>query len=88
MLESLGLKSVRYADDSVVLAADAGTAAWALEQIREWMGQAGLELHPEKTRVVDMTEVGAHFDFLGYRFQRSKKGKVLRLVRPKRPRGA
>jgi len=83
LLESLGLKSVRYADDIVVLVADAGTAAWALEQVSEWMGEAGLELHPEKTRVVDMTEVGAHFDFLGYRFQRSKKGNALRLVRPK-----
>jgi RNA-directed DNA polymerase len=29
-----------------------------------------------------MGEAGAHFDFLGYRFLRSKKGKLVRLVRP------
>lgn len=83
MLESLGLHSVRYADDIVVLAEDAETAKRALRQIREWMDEAGLELHPEKTRLVDMKEADAHFDFLGYRFKRSKRGKLLRLVRPK-----
>ena len=30
-----------------------------------------------------MTESRAHFDFLGYRFLRTAKGKVIRLVRPK-----
>jgi RNA-directed DNA polymerase len=83
LLQSLGLKSIRYADDIVVLATDAQKAKWALEQIREWMEGAGLELHPEKTRVVDMREAKAHFDFLGYRFHRSQSGKVLKLVRPK-----
>ncbi|MEZ5325617.1 MAG: group II intron reverse transcriptase/maturase [Verrucomicrobiales bacterium] len=83
LLESLGLHSVRYADDIVVMATDAETAAHALERIREWMAGAGLELHPEKTRIVDMSETGAYFDFLGYRFKRSQRGKLLRLVRPK-----
>jgi RNA-directed DNA polymerase len=83
LLGQLGLASVRYADDIVVLAADAASARDALRELDRWMGDAGLELHPEKTRTVDMREAGAHFDFLGYRFQRSKRGKVLRLVRPK-----
>jgi len=83
LLESLGLHSVRYADDIVVLAADAQTANQALEQISEWMTGAGLTLHPEKTRIVDMSESDAWFDFLGYRFKRSHRGKLLRLVRPK-----
>ncbi len=83
ILESQGLHSVRYADDIVVLAADAETAIKALQTIREWMEQAGLELHPEKTRMVDMREQGAHIDYLGYRFQRSRRGKLMRLVRPK-----
>jgi RNA-directed DNA polymerase len=83
LLESLGLHSVRYADDIVVLAADAETAAHALESISEWMEGAGLQLHPEKTRIADMSDSGAYFDFLGYRFKRSMRGKLLRLVRPK-----
>jgi len=53
-----------------------------LAGLREWMEEAGLELHPDKTRVADMTEAGSHFDFPGYRFQRSRKGGGLRLVRP------
>jgi RNA-directed DNA polymerase len=83
LLAGLGLSSVRYADDIVVLARDAQAAKSALETVRGWMVEAGLELHPEKTRVVDMTEAGAHFDFLGYRFKRGKAGKLLKLVRPK-----
>ena len=82
-LESLGLYSIRYADDIVVLAADAKTATHALDIISEWMSGAELTLHPEKTRIVDMDETEAYFDFLGYRFKRSRKGKLLRLVRPK-----
>jgi hypothetical protein len=50
----LGLHSVRYADDIVVLAADAKTAIHALDSIREWMVGAELTLHPDKTRIVDM----------------------------------
>ncbi len=33
------------------------------------MAEAGLSLHPEKTRVVDATQPGG-FDFLGYHFER------------------
>ena len=69
--------------DIVVLAADADAAAHALERISQWMEGAGLTLHPEKTRIVDMSDADAYFDFLGYRFKRSRKGKMLRLVRPK-----
>jgi len=83
LLGGLGLHAVRYADDIVVLAGDAATAQGALDQIGAWMEEAGLQLHPEKTRLVDMAETGAHFDFLGYRFQRGKKGDLLKLVRPK-----
>ena len=83
LLETLGLHSVRYADDIVVLARSAEAAMGALATIEEWMEEAGLRLHPEKTRVVDMKEAKAHFDFLGYRFQRSQKGGMLRLIRPK-----
>jgi len=83
LLESQGLHSVRYADDIVVLAQDAASADKALRTIREWMKGADLELHPEKTRVVDMSEADAYIDFLGYRFKRSRGGKLVRTVRPK-----
>jgi RNA-directed DNA polymerase len=83
LMERSGLEMVRYADDMVVLCRDGEKARQALEATREWMGKAGLRLHPEKTRVVEMTEPGRHFDFLGYRFWRNRRGGIKRLVRPK-----
>lgn len=78
-----GDEMVRYADDMVVMCRDAATAANALATVAEWMAQAGLVLHPEKTKIVDLAPAKSHFDFLGYRFQRSRKGRLLRFVRPK-----
>jgi hypothetical protein len=37
------------------------------------MTEAQLVLHPEKTRMEDMSVPGAHFDFLGYRFRRHEE---------------
>jgi RNA-directed DNA polymerase len=78
-----GLAMVRYADDIVVLCRTSEEAAQALATIREWLEGAGLELHAGKTKIVDMAQAGAHFDFLGYRFWRGKAGKLRRFVRPK-----
>lgn len=83
LMKQAGLEMVRYADDMVVLCRDKETALNALEQIQQWMTDAKLTLHPEKTKVVSMTEPGDHFDFLGYRFWITKKRKLTRLVRPK-----
>ena len=83
MLQELGIKSVRYADDIVMLAQSATEAKRALETLSAWVTEAQLTLHPDKTGLVDMTQDRAHFDFLGYRFLRTKKGKLIRLVRPK-----
>ncbi len=77
---------VRYADDIVVMCRTQAEAMLVLEMIREWMKGSGLALHPEKTRVVDMNQAKSHFDFLGYRFKRSQRGEILRLVRPKSQR--
>jgi RNA-directed DNA polymerase len=82
-MAELGFKSVRYADDIVVMAPSVEVASQALEQLKSWTDQAELTLYPDKTRLVDMTESRAHFDFLGYRFLRTAKGKLIRLVRPK-----
>jgi RNA-directed DNA polymerase len=83
LLAQAGLELVRYADDLVVLCRAPEEAAQALATIRQWMAEAGLELNAEKTKVVDMAQAGAHFEFLGYRFWRGKAGKLRRFVRPK-----
>lgn len=79
-----GHQMVRYADDMVILCPDAPSAARVLQSLREWMAEAGLTLHPEKTKIVDMGQPKAHFEFLGYRFWRGKtSGRVKRFIRPK-----
>jgi RNA-directed DNA polymerase len=83
LMAGLGYEMVRYADDMVVLCHTEEEAKAALEKLRDWMAGAGLTLHPDKTRTVDMTVADSHFDFLGYRFQRSRRGRMMRLVRPK-----
>lgn len=44
-------------------------AQQALQEVRQWVEQAGLTLHPLKTRIVDASQAGG-FDFLGYHFER------------------
>jgi RNA-directed DNA polymerase len=83
IMTGLGYEMVRYADDMVVLCRSQEEAEAALEKLREWMAGAGLTLHPDKTRTVDMNLADSHFDFLGYRFQRSRKGNMMQLIRPK-----
>ena len=67
-----GYEMVRYADDFVVICNSAERAHAALARIRAWVSAAGLELHPEKTRLVDMDQSGG-FDFLGYHFEQGRK---------------
>ena len=62
-----GYEMVRYADDFVILCRSAAEAALALEAVRVWTVEAGLTLHPTKTRIVDARTES--FDFLGYRFE-------------------
>jgi RNA-directed DNA polymerase len=82
LMAGAGFEMVRYADDMVVMCRSQEEADAALDKLREWMAGAGLTLHPDKTRTVDMNPADSHFDFLGYRFKRSRQGKVMRLVRP------
>ena len=70
--ESKGFEMVRYADDFVILCRTEADACQALEVVRAWTAQAGLTLHPEKTRLVDLT-AGGDFDFLGYNFALKRK---------------
>ena len=64
-----GWLMVRYADDFIILCASAEEAQTVLTLVRQWMEQAGLTLHPTKTRIVNASEPGG-FDFLGYHFER------------------
>ena len=64
-----GVEMVRYADDFVLLCRSESEARQALAWVQEWTASAGLTLHPEKTRIVEATQVGG-FDFLGYHFER------------------
>jgi RNA-directed DNA polymerase len=73
LMEQGGYKMVRYADDFVVLCQSREEAMEALNQITQWTEQAGLKLHPDKTRLVDASQKGG-FDFLGYHFERYQNG--------------
>lgn len=66
----------RYADDAVVHCVSEAQARYVLAAIARRMTQVGLELHPDKTRVVyckDGRRSGSYeherFDFLGYTFR-------------------
>ena len=62
-----GFEMVRYADDFVVLCRSEFEAEVALQMITEWVEQAGLTLHPTKTKIVDSRVES--FAFLGYSFR-------------------
>lgn len=83
-LAEAGFEITRYADDFVVLCRSAEEAERALAITRQWMETNKLTLHPGKTRIVDVGEPGASFDFLGYRFVRSRRsGKLAHVPRDK-----
>jgi len=56
---------VRYADDFVILCRWRSQAAEALRRVGEVMARLHLNLHPDKTRLVDLTRGKGVFDFLG-----------------------
>jgi RNA-directed DNA polymerase len=68
LMAQAGKEMVRYADDFVILCRSKEEAQETLEELRQWTGQAGLTLHPTKTRIIDASQKGG-FDFLGYHFE-------------------
>jgi RNA-directed DNA polymerase len=82
-----GWKMTRYADDFVVLCQSEEEAKRVLEYLRAWTAEAGLTLHPVKTRIVNASTEG--FDFLGWTFRGGKKWprkkRVLKLRETLRP---
>jgi RNA-directed DNA polymerase len=72
LVKNAGFEMVRYADDFVILCRSRADAQAAFELVAEWVTQAGLLLHPDKTRLVDLS-AGETFDFLGYEFHVDKQ---------------
>jgi RNA-directed DNA polymerase len=68
---------VRYADDFVVLCRTEAEARAAEAKAREVLASLGLELHPGKTKVVDLREGREGFDFLGCHFRARASGKLM-----------
>jgi RNA-directed DNA polymerase len=70
-LAARGWAIVRYADDLVVLCPSREEAETVLTPLRAWSAEAGLTLHPTKTRIVNAQTDG--LDFLGWTFKSGKK---------------
>jgi len=68
-MQEQGFAMIRYADDFVILCRSREEAERALQEVQSWVAQAGLTLHPTKTRLVHADD---GFDFLGYHFQGGK----------------
>ena len=66
---------VRYADDFVIMTRTPGQAEAALDRARNILVGLGLELHPDKTRIVDLREGREGFDFLGCHFRARMSGR-------------
>jgi RNA-directed DNA polymerase len=69
----------RYADDGLVHCRSLKQAEYLLECLKERFGSCGLELHPEKTKIVYCKDLHRkeqyktiQFDFLGYTFRPRK----------------
>ncbi len=66
-MDEIGFQMVRYADDFVILCRSREEAEAALAEVRTWVENHGLTLHPDKTHIVDSREES--FAFLGYSFR-------------------
>lgn len=77
----------RYADDVIVHCSSERQAMFILQRIRQRLLECGLELHPEKTKLVCCPKPGqgcdaalVAFDFLGYTFRprpaKNRRGEI------------
>jgi group II intron reverse transcriptase/maturase len=67
---------VRYADDFVVMCNTKSACEQAEQRVRETFARLGLELHPEKTRRVDLSRGTAGVDFLGCHLRKRMSGRI------------
>lgn len=85
------LQVIRYADDFVVIHKDLSVIQEAEKYIANWLGTMGLQLKPEKTRIVHSLQKHAGnepgFNFLGFncRQYREAKGRGFKtLIKPEK----
>src|SRR6185312_12470584 len=67
---------VRYADDFVVMCRTRKECEQAEQRIRVILERLGLELHPEKTRRVELYDGKEGFDFLGCHLHKRMSGAI------------
>ena len=67
---------VRYADDFVVMCDTKAAVEEAQQRVSTVLTRLGLELHPEKTRTVDLSRGGEGFDFLGCHLHKRMSGPI------------
>ena len=67
---------VRYADDFVVMCDTKAACEQAEQRVRLIFARLGLELHPDKTRQVDLSRGGEGFDFLGCHLRKRMSGPI------------
>lgn len=67
---------VRYADDFVVMCKTMKACEEAERRVKRILAELKLELHPEKTRRVDLREGKQGFDFLGCHLRKRMSGPI------------
>jgi len=67
---------VRYADDFVVMCDTREQVERAESRVRAIFARLGLELHPEKTRKVELARGGGGFEFLGCHLRKRMSGPI------------
>ena len=67
---------VRYADDFVVMCDTKAAVEEARQRVSTVLTRLGLELHPEKTRPVDLSRGREGFDFLGCHLHKRMSGPI------------
>lgn len=67
---------VRYADDFVVMCKSKSECEQAEARIKVILARLGLELHPEKTRRVELLDGKEGFDFLGCHLHKRMSGAI------------
>jgi RNA-directed DNA polymerase len=65
-----GYQLTRFADDWVITCKSAAEARAAMEAAGRILKQLGVELHPQKTRIVHVRD---GFEFLGYKIKRGQR---------------
>ena len=67
---------VRYADDFVVMCKSRRDCEQTEQRVRTILARLGLELHPDKTRRVELYDGKQGFDFLGCHLHKRMSGKL------------